>query len=203
MSNENYFDLPLIKRVGVTLSGFPAIFAGGPFSGLIENAVERDRLIATIVAIANTTPGEVEDFYKSHNFSLEFIEQAVRLGAKLDEEDIKRTMEERATYSINPDEFRPVYASKSEGLAIWQPREWPTLSELETSSAATVGRAEPTTELYTFIVTTPDGDRTPPIKAADCVIDQGALCFEDEDDITIMIFAPGHWVKVERVEEDG
>jgi hypothetical protein len=184
---ENYFDLPLLDRVGIALSGFPAVFAGGSFSGLIENAAERERSIATIAAITYATPGEVISFYQAHHFSLEFIEQAVRFGAKLNEEDIKRTMEGRAKYITNSG---------------WFPEGWPTLNELETFSAVTVGQAGPTMELHAFIVTTPDGDRTPPIKAADCYINEGALCFEDENDIPIMIFAPGHWVKVERVEEE-
>ena len=181
---ENYFDLPLLDRVGVALSGFPAVFAGGPFSGLIKNAAERERLIVTIAAIINTTPDEVIDFYSSHHFSLEFIEQAVRLGAKLDEEDIKRTMEERIDYGTLT---RGNVSKQVDELVIkrFDPTPW-TLEE---------GKE------YAFVVTTPDGDRTPPIKAADCYINEGALFFDDENDVTIMIFAPGHWVKVERVEE--
>lgn len=140
-----------------------------------------------------------EGYLKNKDFQGVTGEWLVQVNTALlvmTEKDLEPVEERERYLSWNGLQFDTVEAALTEEeqprIVHWQPRGWPTLD--------TIGRAGPTPR-YTFIVTTPDNDRTP-IKAADCYIDEGNLCFDDESDVTIMIFAPGHWVKVERVKED-
>lgn len=54
---------------------------------------------------------------------------------------------------------------------------------------------------YTFTVILPNSDRRE-VKAACMEVDDGCLYFEDDDNYTILAFAPGHWVWAERLEEE-
>lgn len=94
MSNQDDFDPSPFQKVAAALSGLSFI-PGGPFSGFTSSTLECERLIAEIAVIANIPAEEVKDFYQTHSCSLGFIKAALLAGAKLDEEEIKQTMEER------------------------------------------------------------------------------------------------------------
>lgn len=167
------FGLSPFEKAASIMSGFAAGL-GSPFSGIIADAVEQERLLTEIAAIANVTTDEVKDFYQTHPYSLEYIKAAIRVGAKLNEEDIKRTMEEKGRYLTSWDGF-----DFREGVT---------------------ATSTPETGAYAFIVTLPNNDRRE-IKAAYMEVDGATLYFEDEDHETILAFGAGHWVWAERVEE--
>lgn len=54
---------------------------------------------------------------------------------------------------------------------------------------------------HIFIVTLPNSDRQT-VKAVDCCFDTGCLIFEDGEGITVAAYAAGHWVRVQREEEE-
>jgi len=154
------FDPSPFEKVASALSGITAGFVNPfPFSELHKNAIRREQFVAEIATLANVSVHEAIDFCDSSGYTFEFIKEALQAGAKLDEEDIKRTMEERIGYFT---------------------------------------KLEPP---HTFIITTPTNDRIT-VKAADCSFDGGCLYLLDDFDKTIYAVAAGHWVKVERVEED-
>lgn len=171
-TSSKLFDPSPFQKAATALSGL-AFISGGPFSGFTSRTLEHERLVAEIAIIANVPVDEVKDFYQTHSYSLEFIRAAIQAGAKLDEEDIKKRMEEQVKYSFGWSSF-------------------PTPIEMALT------RLE---EQHTFIVTFPNGDRRE-VKATYMEIDGGTLYFEDENRETILAFGLGHWVWSERVEDD-
>jgi hypothetical protein len=141
----------------------------------LKTAIWREQLVAEIAGVAGVTIAEAVVFCASSEYSLELIKTALQEGAKLDEEDIKRTMEQRA----------------------WKPLSNNMVFPDIDFNQATV----PAREQHTFIVTLPDGDRRT-VKAAYMEVDGGSLYFNDEDQETILAFGPGHWIWAERIEED-
>lgn len=162
---------------GQSLSVAMGLFPLPTFSQLIANAAEQEQLIAEIAALANVTPNEIKEFSGVHSFGLELIKHAIQAGAKLDEEDIRKTMEERAGYKAFS---------------------WHHVGSDATNEIIAKSAFE---QQYTFIVTTPTNDRIT-IKAAYCEVDGDTLYFEDDNRETIYALAVGHWVRVERVEEE-
>lgn len=170
MTTDGGFGPSPLQKAATALSGFTAIF-GNPFSELIARTIEQDRLLAETAALANITTAELTDFYQTHPYSLEFIKAAIQAGAKLDEEDIKRTMEEKSIYH------------PFDSMGKW-------VAENYTPSAS---------DQHTFIVILPNSDRRE-VKAAYMKVDGGTLIFEDDDHDTILAYGPGHWVWAERAE---
>jgi len=90
------------QKAAIVMSGITAGLVN-PFSGMIAEAIEEERLVNEIAALANVTPVQLAEFCQSRNYSLEFIKAAIQAGAKLDEESVKRTMEESLQSSNIPD----------------------------------------------------------------------------------------------------
>lgn len=139
----------------------------------IEAYIQQEELATEIAVAAGVTLAEAVIFCVSSEYSLEFIKAAVLAGARLSEEDIKQTMEERT---------------------------WKPLSEDRTFGGINLGGALPQKQ-YTFIITTITNDRIR-VRAVDCCLDEGCLIFEDGEGITVMAIAAGHWVKAEKIEDD-
>lgn len=174
------FNTSPFQKAASALSGFASVAFISPFSQTIANAAGHERSLVEVAAMANVTPLELVEFYQSTPYSLEFIKAAVQAGAKLDEEDIKRTMEERVKY-----------ASFGEGLMAGI-----TSGQSKRLLEDIIGRQD-----YTFTVILPNSDRRE-VKAAYMEVDGATLYFEDEDHDTILAFGPGHWVWAERVKEE-
>lgn len=117
------------KNLGSVISGLGFAAIGLPSDLFYENVIRRERLVAEIAAAANVSIHEVLGFYDSSGYSLEFIKAAIQAGARLDKEDIKRTMEERTVYQFDK-----------------VPRHWRGFEEIGKS-------------LSTFVITTPTNDR--------------------------------------------
>lgn len=165
-----------LARAASVLSGIAAGFVN-PFptsSQLIADSREYERSLIEIAAMADVTPTEIAEFHQSTPYSLEFIKAAIQAGARLDEEDIKRTM------TI---------------------RDWDTYDPISFSERIkAVERSLRQDHTFTFTVTFPNGDRRE-VKAAYMDVDGGTLYFEDEDHDTILAYGPGHWVWAERKED--
>lgn len=168
---------PPLTRAASVMSGVVTSFTNSfpSFSQLVADSREYERSLIEIAAIANITPTELVEFYQTHPYSLETIKAAIQAGAKLDEEDIKRTMESRVGYTADG---------------------WPGKNDPALTSVTVLGEQD-----HTFIVTLPNNDRRE-VKAAYMEVDGGILYFEDDNRETILAYGPGHWVWAERAKEE-
>jgi hypothetical protein len=75
----------------------PSVFTGESFSRLINATAEMDRIVNEIAVIAKVAPDEVYEFYKSHQYSLELIKQAVLLCGTLDKDAMENAIVKQTT----------------------------------------------------------------------------------------------------------